>query len=60
MTFIECDLVGVGESVNFLVGSPVLNTGISCSTTVKLVLSHEVLVVKGVEVSSLTLVWEFG
>jgi len=60
MTFIECDLVGVGESVNLLVGSPVLNTGIGCSTTVKLVLSHEVLVVKGVEVSSLTLVWEFG
>ena len=45
VTLFKSDLVGVGESVNFFVRSPVLNSSVVRSTAVQLILSHEVLVV---------------
>ena len=58
MTFIKSNLVCVSELIDFLIRSPELNSSVCSSTTLHLVLSHEVLVVKGVEVSTFTFVWE--
>lgn len=52
------NLIGIRESVDLLVGSPELNLGVSSCSTNKFVLSHEVFVVKSVEVATFTLVWE--
>ena len=45
VALLESDLICVGESVNFFIGSPVLNTSVVSSTAVELILSHKVLVV---------------
>jgi len=59
VAFVECNFISVGEFEDFLVRSPVLNSSILCSSSLENVLSQEVLVVKSVEVSSFTLIWEF-
>lgn len=57
---LKSDLIGVGESINALVGGPVLDASTSGSTTDKLILTHNRLVVEGVEVSTLALVGHSG
>jgi hypothetical protein len=52
------NFISVWESVNFLVWGPVLDAGVVRGATVKLVLSHKVLVVKGIEISAFAFVWE--
>lgn len=58
VAFFKRNLVGVGESVDLFIGCPVLNTSVVGGTAVQLILSHEVLVVKGIEISAFTFVWE--
>jgi hypothetical protein len=58
LAFIKSDLVSVGELVDFLVRSPVLDPSVPSSSALKDILSQEMLVVKGVEVGSFTLVRE--
>jgi hypothetical protein len=57
VALVEGNLVGVGESEDLPVRSPVLNSGTSSGSTVELVLSHEGLVVESIEVVTFTLVW---
>jgi hypothetical protein len=58
--FFKCNLIGVGELVDFFVRSPVLDScGVICDT-LELILSQEMLVIKCIEVSALAFVWEFG
>lgn len=52
----EGDLVGVWELVDRLVGGPVLDSSVGGGAALNLVLSHEVLIVKSVEITTLTLV----
>jgi len=54
--FLKSDLVGVAELVNVLVRGPVHHAGGVGATSVHHVLSHEVLVVEGVEVGTFSLV----
>jgi hypothetical protein len=56
----QSNFICVWESVNFLVWSPVLDASVVCSAAVKLILSHKMLVVKGVEISAFTLIRELG
>jgi hypothetical protein len=58
VALIKSDLVGIREFENLSVRGPVLDLGILGSSTLELILSHEVFVIKGIEVSTLTLVWE--
>jgi hypothetical protein len=58
VAFLLSNFISVWESVNFLVGSPILNACVVCGTAMKLILSHKVLVVEGVEISAFSLVWE--
>jgi hypothetical protein len=58
VALVKSNLVGVWELVDHLVWSPVLDTGTWGSTTKELVSAEEVLVVKSVEVTTLSLVWE--
>lgn len=60
VALIKSNLVSVGELVDLLVGGPVLNTCVGGGAAIKDVHSLEVLVVKSVEISTLTLVWELG
>jgi hypothetical protein len=60
VAFIKCDFISICELVNFFVRRPELNSGSFRRTALKLVLSHKVLVVKGIEVSSLSFVGELG
>jgi hypothetical protein len=53
---VKSDLISIREFIDVLVGSPVLHASRVGGTSVHLVLSHEVLVVKGVEVGTFTLV----
>lgn len=55
-TLVKSDLISIREFIDVLVGSPVLHASRIGGTSVHLVLSHEVLVVKGIEVRTLTLV----
>lgn len=52
------NFISIWESVNFLVRGPVLDAGVIGGAAVKLVLSHKVLVVKGVKISTFAFVWE--
>lgn len=45
VTFFQCYLISIGEFEYFFVGSPVLNSCILGRSSLKLVLSHEVLVI---------------
>lgn len=58
--FIKSDFVGVWELVNFFIWSPILDSCILGSSSLELVLSHEVLIIQGIKVCSFTLVWQFG
>lgn len=60
VALLQSNFVGVWESVNFLVGCPVLDAGVVCGAAMKLILSHKVLIVEGVEISAFSLVWELG
>ena len=60
LALFEGDLVGVWESVDELVGCPVLNLGALGGHVDKLVLAEEGLIVQSVEVGSLTLVGDGG
>lgn len=57
---VKSNLVGVGEGIDEFVGSPVLNSGSSGRSTDKFVLTDDRLVVKRVEVGTLTLVGHSG
>ena len=54
----KCNLVSIGEFEDFLVRSPILNSSILGRSSLKDVLSEEMLVVESVEVTTFTLVWE--
>ena len=56
--FFENDFVGVGEFVNFFVGSPMLNSGTLGCSSLEDILSQEVLVIEIVEITTLSLVGE--
>jgi len=58
VALVESYFIGISELVDFFVWCPVLNSGVGSCTSEHLVLSHKVLVVKGVEVSSLAFVGE--
>lgn len=60
LALFEGNFVGIGESVDLLVGCPVLNASVVSGTAMKLVLSHEMLVVESVEISSFALIGELG
>jgi len=53
---VKSNLISISEFIDVLVGSPVLHASRVGGTSVHLVLSHEVLVVKSVEVGAFTLV----
>jgi hypothetical protein len=57
---IKSDVISITEFIDVLVGSPVLHASRFGGTSVHLVLSHEVLVVEGVEVGTFTLVRSSG
>jgi hypothetical protein len=59
LALFEGNLIGVGELVDLLVRSPVLNAGVLSSTSLKDVLAEEVFVVESIEVGSFALVREF-
>lgn len=58
VTFFKCNLICVRELVNLFVWSPELNPGTFSSSTLKDILSEEMLVIEGVEISTFTLVRE--
>jgi hypothetical protein len=58
LALLESDFVGIGELVDLLVGSPILNAGILGGTSLKNILAKEVLVVKSIEIRTLSLVGE--
>ena len=57
VAFIKSDFVGVSESEDFLVWSPVLDSGTGSGSSLELVLSHETLIIKSPEVGSFPLIW---
>jgi hypothetical protein len=57
---LESNFVGIREFEDLLVGGPVLNACILSSNALKLVLTQEVFVVEGIEITALTLVGELG
>jgi hypothetical protein len=57
VAFIKSDLVGIWESEDFLVWSPVLNSSTGSRSSLELILSHERFIVESVEIVTLTLVW---
>lgn len=58
LALIKCDLVGVGELKDGLIGGPVLDSSILSASSLELVLSEELLIIEWVEVGSLSLVGE--
>lgn len=54
---VQSNFICIRERVDEFVRGPVLDSGISGVSSLHLVLAHEVLVVKGVEVRTLSLVW---
>ena len=60
VTLLEGDLICVWETVDVLVGRPVLDLGAGGGGTEKLVLTHQGLVVQRVEIGTFTLVWGSG
>lgn len=60
VALVKSNLVSVGELVDLLVGGPVLDTCVGGGAAIKGVHSLEVLVVEGVEISTLTFVRELG
>ena len=60
VALVKRNFVSISELVDFLVGGPELDSRVGSRTAKHFVLSHEVLIVKGVEVSSLAFVWELG
>jgi hypothetical protein len=60
VALLKGNFVCIWESINFLIGGPVLDAGVVGGAAVKLVLSHKVLVVESVEISAFALVGELG
>jgi len=58
LAFLESNLVGIGELIDLLVGSPELDAGILGGTSLKNILAKEVLVVKSIEIRALSLIGE--
>lgn len=54
---VEGNLVGIAELEDLLVWGPVLDFGAGTGSSLELILSHEGLVVEGVEVAAFSLVW---
>ena len=59
LALLESNLVGIWELEDLLVWCPILHTGILCSTALHDILSDKVIVVKWIEVATLSLVREF-
>ena len=60
VALVESDLVGIWELVDLLVWGEVLDSSVGGRSSLKLILSQEGFVVQGVEVGTLSLVWELG
>jgi hypothetical protein len=60
VAFVQGDLIGIWESVDELVGSPDLDFSVGRVPSMHGVLSHEMLVIEGHEVTAFTLVWHCG
>ena len=58
VALVKSNLVGVSELEDLLVWGEVLNSSVGSGSSLELILSQEGFVVKGVEVRSLSLVWE--
>ena len=58
VALVKSNLVGVWELVDLLVWGEVLDSSVGGGSSLELILSQEGFVVKGVEVGSLSLVWE--
>ena len=60
VALVEGNLVGVIELIDLLVWSIELNSSVGSGSSLELILSQEGFVVQGIEIRSLTLVWELG
>ena len=58
--FIKSNIISIWELINFFIWSPELDSSILGSSSLELILSHKVLIVQGIEVSSFALVWQLG
>jgi hypothetical protein len=58
LALFKSNLIRIGELEDFLVRSPVLNTCILCSTTLKNVLANKMIVVECIEIRAFSFVWE--
>lgn len=58
VALVKSDLVGVWELVDLLIGGKVLDSSVGGGSSLELILSQEGFIVQGVEISSLSLVWE--
>lgn len=58
VALIKSNLVGVTKLIDLLVWSIELNSSVGSGSSLELILSQEGFVVKGVEIGSLSLVWE--
>jgi hypothetical protein len=58
VAFFKGNFVSIRESIDFLVGGPVLNTRAIAGNALKFVLSQKVVVVECVEICAFALVWE--
>ena len=59
LALFESNLVGIWELEDLLVRCPILHSGILCCTALHDILSDKVIVVKWIEIATLSLVWEF-
>jgi hypothetical protein len=58
VALVKSDLVGVWELVDLLIWGEVLDSSVGGGSSLELILSQEGFIVQGVEISSLSLVWE--
>lgn len=58
--FIKSNFISIWELINFFIWSPELDSSILGSSSLELILSHEVLIIQGIEVSSFAFIWQLG
>jgi hypothetical protein len=59
MTLIKRDFVCIGETIDFFVRCPILNSSTSWGTSLELILSHKVFIITGIKIGSFTFIWSF-
>ena len=59
VALIKCNFICISEFINFFIWCPVLDLCVSSRSSKNFILSHEWFIIKSIEISSFTFIWEF-